>query len=355
MNLRIVILAAIGLLIAYLLLWPVPIDPVVWQPDPDPGLTGDFARNDVLSDADLPFEVFGLGPEDVTRGADGYFYTGLLDGRIIKFTENGSEVYADTKGRPLGMAFDASGRLIVADATRGLISVESDGSVTVLVDELDGERLMLVDDLDIAKDGTIWFSDASQRFSVGEYILDFWEGRATGRLLSHEPSTGTTRVRMEGLMFANGVALGPDDAFVLVNETLAARVMRLWLKGPRAGQSDVFLDALPGYPDNLSFNGKDTFWIAMPSDRQAALENLAGSPWLRKLLLRLPASFREIELPPLGWTIGFDVDGQVRHNLQDHSGQLFTITGVSEFDGTLYFGSIAMDTIGRYEIPTQSE
>ena len=83
MNLRIVILAAIGLLLAYLLLWPVPIDPVVWQPDPDPGLTGDFAHNDALSDADLPFEIFGLGPEDITRGVDGYFYTGLLDGRII--------------------------------------------------------------------------------------------------------------------------------------------------------------------------------------------------------------------------------------------------------------------------------
>ena len=76
MNLRIVILAVIGLLIAYLLLWPVPIDPVVWQPDPDPGLTGDFAYNDVLSDADLPFEVFGLGPEDVTQKT---YNTGVLD------------------------------------------------------------------------------------------------------------------------------------------------------------------------------------------------------------------------------------------------------------------------------------
>ncbi len=351
MKLRNAIMAVIGLLAAYLLLWPVPIDPVVWQPEKDPGLTDGFAPNDLLSDANLPFPILGLGPEDVTRGADGYFYTGLLDGRIIRFRQGGSEVYADTKGRPLGMAFDASGKLIVADASKGLISVDSDGAVTVLVDEVDGERLMLVDDLDIAKDGTIWFSDASRRFPVGEFILDFWEGRATGRLLSYEPSTGTTRVRMDGLMFANGVALGPDDAFVLVTETLAARVMRLWLKGPRAGQSEVFLEGLPGYPDNLSFNGKDTFWIAMPSDRQAALENLAGSPWLRKLLLRLPASFREIELPPLGWTIGVDADGQLRYNLQDHSGRLFTVTSVNEFDGTLYFGSIAMETVGRFEIP----
>jgi len=349
MKFRIGILVAIGLLLAYLLLWPVPIDPVVWQPGKNPGLTGDFEANDLLSNADLPFAVLGQGPEDVTHGADGYFYTGLLDGRIIRFTENGSETYADTKGRPLGMAFDARGQLIVADATRGLISVAPDGTVNVLVDEVDGERLRLVDDLDIAMDGTIWFSDASQRFPVEQYILDFWEGRATGRLLSYEPSTGTTRVRMEGLMFANGVALGPDDGFVLVNETLAARVMRLWLKGPLAGRSDVFIENLPGYPDNLSFNGEEMFWIAMPSDRQVALENLAGSPWLRKLLWRLPASLREIELPPLGWAIGVDTDGQIRHNLQDRSGKLFTITSVNQIDGTLYFGSIVMDTVGRFQ------
>ena len=350
MNFRIAAVVAIGVLLAYLLFWPVPIDTVVWQPGQDPGFAADFAKNDVLSDADLPFAVFGQGPEDVTRGPDGHFYTGLLDGRIIRFTENGSEIYADTMGRPLGMAFDASGQLIVADATRGLISVASNGRVTVLVDELDGDRLKLVDDLDIAMDGTIWFSDASKRFPVEKYVLDFWEGRATGRLLSYEPSTGTTRVRMEGLMFANGVALGPDDGFVLVNETLAARVMRLWLKGPLAGHVDVFIDDLPGYPDNLSFNGKDMFWIAMPSDRQAALEKLAGLPWLRRLLFRLPATFREIELPPLGWAIGVDADGQIRHNLQDHSGRLFTITSVNQFDDTLYFGSIAMDTVGRFEI-----
>ena len=346
-----VIAVAIVVTIAYLMLWPVPIDPVVWQPDHDPGFSGEFSSNEALGKAELPFGVLGRGPEDVARDDEGYLYTGLLDGRIIRFTEHQADVFADTGGRPLGMAFDASGNLIVADAGKGLVSVATDGAVTVLVDEVGGKRLMLVDDLDIGSDGVIWFSDASQRFPVENYILDFWEGRATGRLLSYDPSSGMTRVHMDGLMFANGVALGPDDAFVLVTETAAARVMRLWLKGPQAGQSEVFLDGLPGYPDNLSFNGEDTFWIALPSHRQPALETLASSPWLRSVLWRLPAFVREIELPPLGWTIGVDTEGRVVHNLQDRSGQLYTITGVKEFDDVLYFGSIAMDTVGRYKIP----
>ena len=44
---------------------------------------------------------------------------------------------------------------------------------------------------------------------------------------------------LDRLMFANGVALGPGDEYVLVNETLAARITRYWVRGPKAGQSDT--------------------------------------------------------------------------------------------------------------------
>jgi hypothetical protein len=37
---RYVILGVVVLLLLYLLLWPVPIDPVGWTPPEDPGLTG---------------------------------------------------------------------------------------------------------------------------------------------------------------------------------------------------------------------------------------------------------------------------------------------------------------------------
>ena len=344
-------IAVLGAGILYLLFWPVPIDPVVWTPDPDPGLTGPHAPNEKLTPLALFEPTMGRGPEDVTRGPDGKFYTGLLDGRILRFDHSRHEVFADTGGRPLGLHFDAAGRLIVADADRGLLAVNADGSIEVLVDTVDGARLLLTDDLDIAADGTIWFSDASRRFPVAEWILDFWEGQGTGRLLSHDPASGETRVWLDGLRFANGVALGPDDAFVLVNETLAARIWRLWLAGPRAGESEIFIDRLPGYPDNLSFNGRDTFWVAMPATRQPALERLAGKPFVRKILLRLPEALRKIEPAPLAWVIGLDPDGGVRYSLQTGSGVYHTVTSVKEFDGQLYLGSIEMDTVARLPAP----
>ncbi len=343
-------LLLIAVLAAYLCFWPVPIDPVAYQPSKNPGMIGPFAQNEDLASVEHLGPDVGLGPEDVTMGPDGLFYTGLEDGRILRFRADGSrlETFVATGGRPLGMQFDARGNLVVADAFEGLLSVAPDGAITVLADRVDGKKMLLVDDLDIAADGTIWFSDASQRFDVHDFFLDFLELRPTGRLLSFEPSTGETQVRLENLMFANGVALGPDDGYVLVNETIAARTVRLWLKGAKAGQSDVFLEGLPGYPDNLSYNGHGIFWMALPLPRDDELEGLFPRPFVRKLLMRLPEAL--FGRPPdrlYGWVIGVNPQGEIVHNLHDPSGGYGAITSVNEIEGDLYLGSIAMSSVGR--------
>ncbi len=277
--------ALLGLLlvgVVYLLFWPVRIEPVVWEPGPDRGQEAVFAPRQSLARSETLLTGGGQGPEDVALGPDGAYYAGMLDGRILRFDQQGWALFANTGGRPLGMQFNTDGHLIVADAFAGLLSVDPSGEVRVLVSEVDGIPMLFPDDLDIAGDGTIWFTDASRRFNVHDWALDFWEGRATGRLLSFQPATGTLKVHLEQLMFANGVALGPDDEFVLVSETLTARVTRLWLKGPKTGSRDIFIDGLPGYPDNLSFDG-ELFWIALPSPRQPAIEQLASfRPWLRR-------------------------------------------------------------------------
>jgi len=353
-------LKVVGLLLAiiaaYLLFWPIPIEPVAWSPPADPSLTGDYIPRQVLGQSDTLIRGVGLGPEDVTRGPDGYYYTGLLDGRIIRFDEDEWSEVAATGGRPLGMQFDARGNLIVADADRGLLSIhglltfDPAAEVELLVDSVDGQRMLFVNDLDITADGTIWFSDASLRFDVHHWQLDALEGRATGRLLSYAPASRELTVHLEGLRFANGVALGPDDAFVLVAETLAARVIRLWLKGPRVGTTDIFIEEMPGYPDNLSFDGQGTFWIALPSPRMEAVERMAGRPWLRAILMRLPASLRGIRLPPMGWVVGADVEGRIRHSLRDETGRCFAVTSVNRLGRALLMGSIGMQHVCRFDL-----
>jgi len=341
-------LALLSLALAYLLFWPVPIDPVVWQPATIPPI----APNDRLSGIRSLPDV-GPGPESVAVGPDGCLYTGLQDGRVVRMLADGSaaETFVQTGGRPLGMKFDAGGNLIVADAFRGLLSVSPERKVAVLAGTVNGERMLFPNDIAIAGDGTVWFSDASRRFDQHHWMLDFLEGQPTGRLLRYDPRTSRVEVVLDRLMFANGVAFGPGEEYVLVNETLAARITRYWLRGPKAGHSDVFASALPGYPDNLTYNGRGVFWVALPSPRNSALEGLAGWPWLRKVVQRMPAQSREQKLGRMAWILGINTDGQLMHNLQDPAGHYGPVTSVTEVNGRLYFGSIGTTAIGWAKAP----
>ena len=159
----------IALALAYLLLAPVPINPGAWTPGVAPTLTGQYQQNTRLA----PVQKLSLGdghkPEDVALDADGKIYTGFEDGRIMVLQPDGTQprVFANTGGRPLGLIFDRSGNLIVADAVKGLLSVNKTGEIKVLAEEIDGTRFGCLNDLDVGADGTIYFTEASRKFARG--------------------------------------------------------------------------------------------------------------------------------------------------------------------------------------------
>ncbi len=346
----------IGLLAAYLSFWPVSIDPIAWTPPEDLGKSGPFAENDALSALDRLAEGKGAGPEDTTIGPAGWLYTGYADGRIVRLNPvEGAQAepteIANTGGRPLGIQFDASGNLIIADAIKGLLSLSPSGDLSLLTDSVDGEKMIFVDDLDIASDGKIWFSDASTRFDIHDNLLDAIESRPTGRLLTFDPSTGITKVELDELGFANGVALAADESFVLVNETFRYRVARLWLAGPKAGTSDLFIENLPAHPDNISRAPDGSFWIALVAQRSPELDQLLPYPFWRKILMRLPESWREALVEPYGWVANVSEAGEVIGNLQEPSGKFGTITSVNEHSGHLHLGSLVEEAVGRIKAP----
>lgn len=354
------ILVLIGIFLAAaaaaLTLSPIPIKPEAWTPPPVPKADGVFAENTALKDGTTRLGVnVGHGPEDAAV-RDGFAYTGLEDGRIMKIALDGSSAtqFANTGGRPLGLQFDAAGHLIVADAAKGLISIAPDGTIRVLTDSVAGQKMLFVDDLDIAADGVIWFSDASTRFGIKDYILDLWEGAATGRLLSYNPATGETKVELGELRFANGVAIAADQSFVLVNETAARRIRKLWINGPYKGRIETLIDGLPGFPDNLSTAPSGDFWVAMPSKANAQFDQLMPQPFLRGIMFRLTQwGLTSGPIPePRGWALKIDGKGKVLKSLMDPKGESYhTITSVNEFDGKLYFGSIAQESLGVMAAP----
>ena len=353
-RLLLVFVGIILLTVLYFLLWPVPFDPAAWTPEELPPLTGEYEPNTRLS-ATERLEV-GLGPEDVAFDSQGRLYTGLGDGRIMRCKPGVSkaEVFCDTEGRPLGLEFDAAGNLIVADAIRGLLEVSPNGDVTLLCDMVDGVPVLFADDLDIAQDGAIYFSDLSIKYSFSESMRDFFEFRPNGRLYVYDPKTEKAQLVLEGLYGANGVAVSPDQSYVLVAETYTYRVQRYWLAGPKEGESEIFIDNLPGWPDNITSNGKDTYWLALPIGPGARekFDPILSKPFLRKVIYRLPEFTRNSVPMPCGYVLGLDREGRITHNLQDPSGEKYAnITSATEHEGMLYLGSVLEDAVGCIPVP----
>lgn len=350
------LLAALVVVVSYLLLWPVPIEPEAWTPPAAPKLEGVYAANTRLSGVERLAGGTGHKPEGVAIDREGRIYAGMEDGQIVRWKPDGKgvpELFAQTGGRPLGMEFDRDGNLLVADANKGLLSVNQQGAVSTLSAETGGVPFRCTNDLDVAADGTVYFTDASYRFPLAVYKHDLFEHRPNGRLLAYEPQSRQTRVVLDKLYFANGVAVSPDQSFLLVSETGKYRVLKVWLDGDKKNLTEIFIDNLPGFPDNISSNGNDKFWLALVTPRSPLLDKLLPRPFLRKVVLRLP-EFMQPAPQRHGFVLGLDRSGQVVANLQDPSGQAFAlVSNVLEHQGKLYLGSIGEDAVGRISIPVE--
>lgn len=357
-NIAAFIVALIAAALVYLLFAPVPITPAAWTPPASPGFTGPFRQNSRLA----PVERLNLGqghaPEDVAIDAEGRIYAGFEDGRIVQLQPDGTQprVFANTHGRPLGLVFDRDGNLLVTDALKGLLSINKAGELNLLTAEVDGEKFGCLNDLDVAADGTIYFTEASHKFPMSQHVSDLLEHQPNGRLLAWDPKTQKARTLLPDIYFANGVAVSPDQSFVLVAETGKYRVRRVWLTGPKQGQADVFIDNLPGFPDGISANGSDgvssndksRFWLALVTPRQKLFDRLLPYPFLRKVVYRLPKSLQPAP-QRYSFVIALDAQARVIENLQNGAPDCYAqIANVIEHRGALYFGSIGEDTIGRF-------
>ncbi|MBR8639982.1 SMP-30/gluconolactonase/LRE family protein [Streptomyces tuirus] len=294
------------------------------------------------------YVAVGHGPEDVVADPRGRVLTGLADGRIVRLdgladpATARSEVVAETGGRPLGLELLPDGDLLVCDAERGLLRVDTgDGTVRVLADSVAGERLRFCSNAVSLSDGSVYFTVSSRRHPLDQWIGDIVEHTGTGRLLRLAPGADTPEVVLDGLQFANGLAAGADESFLVVAETGARRLTRHWLTGPKAGRGEPFAENLPGMPDNLWRGAPDgPIWVALAGPRVPALDLLhRGAPTLRRAAARaaVHAPFR-----PTGTiaVLAVDDEGRVLHHLARRRSGFRMVTSVCEAAGHLVLGSL---------------
>lgn len=324
----------------------------------------------------LAFDPLGRGP-----------YTGVADGRILCWDGHNWTDFAYTSanrsglcdpqpsplgylknehicGRPLGLRFHKkTGDLYIADAYFGLMKVGPEGGLaTSLATEAEGVPLRFTNDLDIDEEGNVYFTDSSTNYQRRNFLQLVFSGEDTGRVLKYDPVTKETTVLVKNIGFPNGLTLSKDGAFFLFCEGSLGRLQRYWLKGDKAGTTDLFA-ILPGFPDNVRTNQNGEFWVALHCRRSRINYVVATHPWLRDFLLKLPIKAKYHYTVHIGgWQHGiiakYSPEGELLQVLEDRPGKVVrAISEVEERDGKLWMGNVLMSFVAVYDLdstPTSS-
>lgn len=198
----------------------------------------------------------------------------------------------------------------------------------------------------------------------------------SGRLIQYSRTKGKMTVLLDNLWFANGVALSPNEDFIVVSDLVRSKLVKVWLKEGKLGESETFADGLPGCPDNLTPD-KNGLWTALPltadPENPFLVQSMASLPLFRKFLARLatlgellfetvdkvyPNDFSKNLAHEIGATglatflypkratiLRFDWKGNILAAYHAFDGAAYT--HVMEMDGHLYLGSFTQDYIAK--------
>lgn len=360
-------------LLGAMMLLDSPIDPQPLSFKEPPLLHGVLQPNTKLRQAERLFENQLIGPESITNIGD-VMFTGTSDGRIIKIENGEIDTIArfgsgpcktrddePACGRPLGIRVGPKGTLFVADAYKGLFEVNPwTREVKLLLSSdipIEGRKMSFVNDLTITRDGRkIYFTDSSSKWQRRDFLLLIMEGTDDGRLLEYDTETKEVKVLLDHLRFPNGVQLSPEEDFVLVAETTMARIKRVYVSGLTKGGVDLFVENLPGFPDNIRPSSSGGYWVGMSTIRSnpgfSMLDFLSQRPYIKRMIFKLFSQETVMKfVPRYSLALELSSSGTFQRSLHDPDGQVATyISEVHEHDGYLYLGSFRSPFLCRLSL-----
>jgi sugar lactone lactonase YvrE len=337
------------------------IHPDVWEPPVKPAFEGELRLNEKLTNISKIDLGEWNGPEEFAFDAAGNVYCGVhkgasnfSEGAVLKISPAGQvEEFLKTDAWVSGIQFDQEGNLIALINGIGLVSIDQNKNIEVLVAKDAGDRPILMGSgLTIASDGKIYFANlSSQKTTSAKYINKlFLELKPTGGVYSYDPQTKITQTISTGNYFANGLELSKDETFLLLSETSKYRILKYWLKGEKAGTSEIFLDNLAGFPNNISRKENGNFWVGFTTKRNDQLDDLHPKKSMKKFVYGLP-SFVQPKAERFGMILEISEEGKIIQALFDTSGESVMEAGaVKEFDNNLYIGGDVVSYIAKYEI-----
>jgi gluconolactonase len=198
---------------------------------------------------------FAEGPIFDARG-NLYFVNYLRNGTIGVKTPDGTvRVLCETDGRANGLKIDAQGYIIAADyAARRVLRIKPDGrEVKVLADSCGGTPFLGLNDVCLDRAGNIYASQC-ENATVANPI---------GAVFRISPDGGEVVLVADGIAYANGLAVSPDQKRLFVAESDANSVIAFDLQPDGTGTNRQLIHQFPdATADGMMLDEFGRLWVA---------------------------------------------------------------------------------------------
>jgi sugar lactone lactonase YvrE len=171
---------------------------------------------------------------------------------VVADLEGRSEVIARVPAMPMGIGWLPDGRMLIVSARDGLLlRREPDGSLATHAD--------LTSLADHAWSDMV--VDGQGNAYIGNIGFDFPGGEVTTGIVAMVAPDGAAREVADGVSFANGMAVTPDNSTLILAESYANRLTAFDIAAD-GGLSNrrVWADLDGGYPDGICLDADNAVW-----------------------------------------------------------------------------------------------
>ncbi len=203
---------------------------------------------------------FVEGP--VWSDSTGLLFSDIPGNTVYKWTAPGDvQVFLRPSANANGLAFDAQGRLILAQTgLRRVARREHSGTQTPLATLYNGKKLNSPNDLAVKSDGAIFFTDPPFNIPTGEKAELSFSG------IYRISPAGTLQLLDSSLALPNGICFSPDESKLYVNNS-QERVVYVWdvVNDSTIANKRRFAAIAPtGYADGMKVDAKGNLFCAAP-------------------------------------------------------------------------------------------
>lgn len=194
-------------------------------------------------------------PEGPVFAADGalYFCDGFAN-RVYKWSGGTLSVHAENTAAGNGLDLAPNGGLYVCQyGGNAFARVEADGSIATLVTEVEGLTIQVPNDVVSDSKGNAYFT-CNFRDAAG----------SKGSGVVYYGIDGTSKILVQDLRIANGVALSPDETILYAGDIATNRVARYSIEsGPTATPMDPLAELGAGaIPDGIAVHPSGDVFVA---------------------------------------------------------------------------------------------